>query len=94
MEFVRRWKGGFLLEHTGIISKNGKSTTQYLSTDLSETIIWNCRSSTSPPLGVHYFDVDFFLELGPNSVSGFDYSACKKWSANTLDFFGVGTFLS
>lgn len=91
MEFARRWKGGFLLEHTGIISKNGKSSTQYLSTDLTENILWDCRASTSPPLGVYYFDVDFFLELGANSVGGFDYSTCKKWSANILDFFGLST---
>ena len=91
LEYARRWKGGFLLEHSGIVSEFGKSNTQYLSTDLSESILWDCRSPTSPPLGVYYFDVDFYLTVGEHSVGGFDYSSCKFWTKNILDFYGVET---
>lgn len=91
MEFARRWKGGFLMEHTGVVSDHSTSTTQYLSTDLSESILWECRAATSPPLGVYYFDVDFYLTVGEHAVGGFDYSSCKSWTINTLAFFGIPT---
>ncbi|SFB50706.1 hypothetical protein [Algoriphagus aquimarinus] len=91
LEYARRWKGGFLLEHSGIVSEFGKSNTQYLSTDLSESILWDCRAQTYPPLGVLYFDVDFYLTVSEHSVGGFDYSNCKSWTKNILDFYGEET---
>lgn len=91
MEFARRWKGGFLLEHTGIVSDYGKNTTQYLSTDLTESIEWNCRAPNSPIANVLHFDVDFYLKVETNSIGGFDYALCKGWTTNTLTFFGLTT---
>lgn len=91
LEFARGWKGGFLLEHTGIISSYGKNNTQFLSTDFSESISWDCRAPTTPPQGALYFDEDFYLEVKENSVAGFDYSICKSWAKNILDFYGLST---
>ena len=87
IEHARRWKGGFLLEHSGIVSEFGKNNTQYLSTDLSESILWDCRAPLSPPLGVYYFDVDFFLGIGQDFLIGFDYSLCDMWSKEVKDLF-------
>ncbi|MBN3584805.1 hypothetical protein JYB64_20605 [Algoriphagus aestuarii] len=86
MEYERVWKGGFLLEHKSFNS-DGINTTQYISTDFSENILWECRAPYSPPLGVLYFDEDFFLGLGQDFVIGFDYSLCEMWSKEVVDFF-------
>lgn len=85
---ARPWKGGYLLEMNGSLGRSGKNYTHYISTDFSKSLVWDCRSPQSPRIGVYYFDVDFFLDVVENGVSGFDYSTCKKWSYNTLDFFG------
>ena len=91
LDFARRWTGGFLLEHSGIVSEFGKNTTQYLSTDLSESIVWDCQVPGFPAAGVIHLKVDFFLTLGDNSVGRFDYSTCKSWTKNILDFYTVTT---
>ncbi|MDR7131637.1 hypothetical protein J2X69_004001 [Algoriphagus sp. 4150] len=91
MEFARRWKGGFLLEHTRIVSAYGKNTTQYLSTDLKESIVWDCRAPSSPRSNILHIEVDFYLKVETNSIGGFDYSACTSWTINTLDFFNFSS---
>ncbi len=91
MEFARRWKGGFLLEHTGIVSDYGKNTTQCFSTDLKESIVWDCRAPSSPLNNISHIEVDFYLKVETHSIGGFDYSACKSWTTNTLDFFNLSS---
>ena len=91
LDYVRAWKGGFLLEYNGEINDYGVSYTQFISSDFSESIRWECRAPYSPPLGVLYFEVDFFLAVWENSVEGFDYSICQSWTKNILDFYGVTT---
>lgn len=93
LETARPWKGGYLLEMNGSLGRSGKNFTQYITTDFSSTIIWDSISPVSPRIGVNYFEVDFFLDILENGVSGFDYSACKQWAYNTLDFFGKATCL-
>ena len=91
IETARPWKGGYLLEMNGSLGRSGKNYTQYISTDFSVSQKWDCRSPLSPRIGVYYFEVDFFLDVTENGVSGFDYSICKQWAYNTLDFFGKST---
>ncbi|RIW13435.1 hypothetical protein D0X99_16830 [Algoriphagus lacus] len=79
------------MEHSGIISKNGKNYTQAISYDFKGRIRWDCLAPESPRIGVYYFDVDFFLDVTENGVSGFDFSTCKQWAYDTLDFFGKST---
>lgn len=91
IQTARPWKSGYLLEMNGSLGRSGKNYTQYISRDFTESVIWDCRSPQSPRIGVYYFEVDFFLDVLANGVSGFDYSTCKKWGYNTLDFFGKTT---
>lgn len=91
IQTARPWKSGFLLEMNGSLGRSGKNYTQYIFRDFTESVIWDCRSPQSPRIGVYYFEVDFFLDVLINGVSGFDYSTCKQWSYNTLDFFSKTT---
>lgn len=87
IQTARSWKSGYLLEMNGSLGRSGKNYTQYISRDFTESVVWDCRSPQPPRIGVYYFEVDFFLDVLANGVSGFDYSTCKQWSYNTLDFF-------
>lgn len=91
LEFVRPWRGSFLLEHTGIISNKGKSFTQAISYDFKERTRWECRTPESPRIGVYYFELDVFVDIHTNGLYGFDYSQCRSWAYNTLDFFGLNS---
>ena len=88
LEMARPWKGGYLLEMNSSLGRSGKNYTQYISTNFSVSQKWECRSPLSPRIGVYYFEVDFFLDVTENGVYGFDYSICKQWAYNNLDFFG------
>lgn len=91
IENARPWKGGYLLEHSGISSANDKDFTQFISTDFKESIRWDCQSPESPRIGVIFFEKDLFVDVVQNGVWGFNYSRCTRWKYNTLDFFGKET---
>lgn len=91
IELATPWKGGYLFEMNGSLGRSGKNYTHYISKDFSESLVWDCRSPQSPGIGVYYFEKDLFVDVVDNGVWGFDYTSCKQWSYNTLDFFGKET---